>query len=219
MPPLVLLLLLAAAQDPVAIMERSVAANQKNQKQLRQYAYRERRVDREVDASGRQTGWSARTWDVIGLEGSTYRRLVAIDDQPLPPKQEAREQKRLREEAGGRPAYLLEGTPNPAFQPRPGQESDRDWKNFALRLWVDQQDHLCARMETDVLGDGSRLQKGTKLRQDFVRLEDGVRAPQDLQIGYRLRVMKLFTARGHVAIGYSEYRKFQVDSRLLDAIR
>ena len=37
-----------------------------------------------------------RTWDITLLEGSPYRRLVARDDRPLPPKEQQLEEQKLR---------------------------------------------------------------------------------------------------------------------------
>ncbi|MBZ5724464.1 MAG: hypothetical protein LAP87_05655 [Acidobacteriia bacterium] len=48
---------------------------------------------------GKETDRETESWEVIGLEGSTYRKLVMRNDQPLAAKEEKREVQRLAEEA------------------------------------------------------------------------------------------------------------------------
>ncbi len=253
-----LLALAGQPQDATEIMARSVQAARVNRERLRTYAYRERYVNQRLGEGGDKAGSNSRTWDVIGLEGATYRKLIEIDDKPLPPKLAAREERRLREEAerrrregrerarrrlrvlsyswhvdytripdvyilqlrgeetiNGRPAYVLEGVPNPAFQPRKDVDSERDWKCFALKLWIDKAEYQCLRMDIDVTTRGSRLQKGSWLREEFAKLNDDVWVSTNLKVGYAARFMKLVGVRGLVTIFYSDFRKFQVDSELL----
>jgi hypothetical protein len=52
-----------------------------------------------LDKDGKETGRETETWEVMGLEGSWYRKLVTQNDKPLPPKVQKREDDRLRQEA------------------------------------------------------------------------------------------------------------------------
>jgi hypothetical protein len=214
-------------------------------------------MNQRLGEGGEKAASNSRTWDVIGLEGATYRKLIEIDDKPLPPKLAAREERRLREEAErrrregrerarkrlralsyswhvdytripdiyilqfrgeeiikGRPAYVFEGAPNPEFRPRKDIDSERDWKCFALKLWIDKAEYQCLRMDVDVTADGSRLQKGSWLREEFAKLNDDVWVSTNLKVGYAARFMKLIGVRGLVTISYSDFRRFQVDSEL-----
>ena len=47
-------------------------------------------------APARVKNRSVVTYDVTLLEGSPYRRLVARNDQPLPPEEEKKEEEKLR---------------------------------------------------------------------------------------------------------------------------
>jgi hypothetical protein len=95
-----LLLVLAGArlfaQDPVEIVRRSAELDQKYLNLVSQYTFIERQENREFDGAGKVKTRESRTWDVTMLEGSPYRRLIERDDKPLPPKEEQKEQEKLR---------------------------------------------------------------------------------------------------------------------------
>ena len=85
--------------DPAELLRRSDEAGKVNGEKSQQYAYREYKVTQEFDKNGKQTDRQTETWDVIGLEGSTYRKLIQRNDQPLPPKEQKKEDERLAKEA------------------------------------------------------------------------------------------------------------------------
>jgi len=96
LPLLACLPALLAAQDAREIMRRSVDLDQKNEEIARNYTFLERQEQRERDSAGKVKDSDIRTWDVTLLEGSPYRRLVAHNDQPLPLKEQQKEQEKLQ---------------------------------------------------------------------------------------------------------------------------
>jgi hypothetical protein len=78
--------LCAQSPDAEEIVKRSVEFTQKDWKQTPNYDYFERDLE---------PGHS-KTYEVLMILGSRYRRLVAMDDQPLPPELAAREEELLR---------------------------------------------------------------------------------------------------------------------------
>ena len=62
--------------DAVELGRKSVQAMAENRDKSRRYAFREYYVNRDFDKNGKETGRETQTWDVIGLEGSTYKKLV-----------------------------------------------------------------------------------------------------------------------------------------------
>ena len=100
--PGALVLLSVAAKagdpDPVEIGRKSVQATAENHKKAHQYAYRQYYVNRELNDKGKETGRETKTWDVIGLEGSTYKKLVMKNDKPLSSKDQKGEDDRLHKE-------------------------------------------------------------------------------------------------------------------------
>jgi len=87
---------LLAAQDAREIVSRAIQANDANEAIARNYTYLERDDLRVLDGAGRDKQRRIETWDVTMLEGSPYRRLVARNDQPLPPADERKEEEKLR---------------------------------------------------------------------------------------------------------------------------
>jgi len=257
-----LFVLACAAQtadpDPVELMRMSVAPRKANEEKVRQYAYRERQITRAVDKNGNETESHSETWDVIGLEGSTYRRLVQKNDKALPAKEEKREEERLRKETerrkketpeqrgnrlfsfsytftldfdraadifdlrymgeetmGGRNAWLIEGLPKPGF--RPANDMEKEARNYRMKVWLDQADMVFSRVDLEIIADGSRLQKGSVIRGEDFKNEDGVWLHKQVHIDFNVRFFKLLGAHGDAATTYTDYHKFQVDSRILDA--
>jgi hypothetical protein len=86
---------LACAQDAREIVRRSIELDRMYVDLVRQYTFIERQENRQFDAGGKVKDRESRTWDVTLLTGSPYRRLLARNDEPLPPKEEAQEQDKL----------------------------------------------------------------------------------------------------------------------------
>lgn len=95
------LLLCTSPHSPAAdlsareIVERATEAGDQNDRIARNYTFHERREERTYRGNGELSSSKSETWDVTLLEGSEYRRLIARNDQPLSPKQQASEQKKL----------------------------------------------------------------------------------------------------------------------------
>lgn len=75
-----------AQQDADTIIQRSVAANERDWKAAHDYDYVER---------DRQKGGGTKTSEELMILGSPYERLVAVNGKPLPPEQQAQVQKEL----------------------------------------------------------------------------------------------------------------------------
>jgi len=247
----------AADPDPVELARRSIAFDKINQKQARQYAYRQYKVTRSVDRNGNETARETETWDVIGLEGSSYRKLVMKNDRPLPPKLQKQEDERLRketerrqketpeerrkrtfsfsysyafpysrlidifdlhyageEEIEGQRFHVVEGMPKPGFLPK--TDDEKETLNYKVKLWLEPADCAFVRMELDIIGDHSRMQKGSLIRVDGIRLDDGVWMTAKVTFDYTARFFKTLTEHGQMVMTLSDFHKFHVDSRILD---
>ena len=98
LPLLVLSLALAAqAQDALDIVRRAIETDHRNLEALRRYTYTQRQEQREIDSTGRVKKLESSTFEVLLLEGSPYRHLVARNDQPLPAKDQRIEDDKLRQ--------------------------------------------------------------------------------------------------------------------------
>lgn len=94
--PLLCFVAIAAAQDARDIVRRSVDLDGKNLDAAGKYTYVERQEIRYLDSSGAVKDKNSRTTDVIWLEGSPYRLMVARDDKPLPPADQKKEDDKLK---------------------------------------------------------------------------------------------------------------------------
>ena len=86
------------ASDALPIVEQAFEAARANEAAARLYVYRERIEQVKLKKDGTEKDRESRTYDVTRLDHSEYRRLVAIDDEPLDEKREAKEQKKLEKQ-------------------------------------------------------------------------------------------------------------------------
>ena len=86
----------AGAQDARSIVLRAIDAERHNEGAVLAYSYTQRQETRSVDGAGKVKSSHSRTIEVLQLEGSPYRRPVAIDDHPLAPRDQRKEDERLR---------------------------------------------------------------------------------------------------------------------------
>ena len=87
---------LVAAQDAQEIIRRALAHDAANTAASLQYTYMEQLEVRTFEGGGKYKTRQKEVHDVTLLEGSPFRRTVSRDDKPLPPKDEEKEQERLR---------------------------------------------------------------------------------------------------------------------------
>lgn len=83
---------LTAQPDAREIVRRAVAADERNWKVAQNYTFSERTNLRYLDSEGKVKLQEIRLHDVLLVDGSPYRRLVAKDDRPLSPTEESKEQ-------------------------------------------------------------------------------------------------------------------------------
>ncbi len=101
---LALALLVDTPPDAREIMRRVVANQERLLKVLDDYNYASRRVVRFLDDRGRVKKTEIRTYDVIRIEGTPWRRLIRRDDRPLTAGEARQEQERLDRETRKRQA-------------------------------------------------------------------------------------------------------------------
>ncbi len=86
--PLLLLFSSISAQDAGTIIARSVEANAADFKAQEEYSY---------VATERSDSGPSKTYEVSMMMGSPYRRLLAVNGQPLPADQQRRELRKMQE--------------------------------------------------------------------------------------------------------------------------
>ena len=84
-----------AEVDPLEIVRRSVAVDDRSWQLARNYTYVQRDVFRELDGKGKVTNTRVRIRDVLYIGHRPYRRLLEKDGHPLTPDEEKKEQRKL----------------------------------------------------------------------------------------------------------------------------
>jgi hypothetical protein len=84
---------LCAVQD---ILKRFPEAENHNGEKAGQYTYVEQADHFSFDKNGQAKKFGSETYDIIFVEGGVFRKLVARNDAPLDPKEQAHEDKRLQ---------------------------------------------------------------------------------------------------------------------------
>jgi len=261
---LVLLPLLACAQDPREIVRRAVEIDTVNQQTARSYTFLERQEERQFDGAGKQKQRQVRTWDVTLLEGSPYRRLVARDDQPLSPAEQKKEEEKLsrsieqrrketpeqrdrrladwdrrqqrqhepmremvdafnftlagQEALNGGQAWVIDAAPKPGYKPQ--LASAAYFPKIKARLWISQGDYHWIKVEADTLDTISfggfllRLAKGGHLLLEQTRVNNEVWLPKRVSVNFTARLALVKGLRAALDITFSDYKKFQVESRV-----
>jgi hypothetical protein len=90
---------LCAAEDPNEILKRLVEAEKQNASRIRQYTYVEENSHVDIQKDGSKKIASSETHEIIYLEGTIYRKLVAKNGQPLNKKDAAKEEEKLQRAA------------------------------------------------------------------------------------------------------------------------
>jgi hypothetical protein len=115
----------------------------------------------------------------------------------------------------GRPAYVIAATPKPGARPENANEKEN--LNYRMKWWLDREDQVTSRSEMEVMSETSHMQKGSFIGVTSARNDIGVWLLKEFHMRYSLRFLKLANARGEVTQTYSDYQRFQADSRVIDA--
>jgi hypothetical protein len=142
---------LRAGDDPKEIVRRAMRIDARNRELARRYTYVQRDEERTLDSSGAVKRRESKTWDVIPLQGSQFRRLIQRDDKALSPKEEQQQEAvRHKREAARRKTAELRARETPEqrqkridararAREREQQEMDEAIDGFDLRLVGEEQ--------------------------------------------------------------------------------
>jgi hypothetical protein len=91
-------LMVAAAFAEVNVGElvkKSVAATDRDWREAPKYVYTLTEVDEKLDSNGNIKSKTVNTWEVMVLDGSEYKKLIARNGKPLSAKAQAAEEKKF----------------------------------------------------------------------------------------------------------------------------
>jgi len=121
----------------------------------------------------------------------------------------------------GRDAWVIEGTPRPGYHAR--SSLAKLFPKFRGKLWIDKADYQWVKTEAEVTDNISwglfvaRLSKGARLDVQMTRVNDEVWLPKHIEAKVSARVALVKKYRIEADTSFSNYRKFQVDSRVVAA--
>jgi len=259
----------ASAQDARTLVLRAIEVDRQQQEIAFNYTYLQRQETRDVDGSGKVKSRHSRTTDITRLEGTPYKRLVAIDDKPLPPAEERKEEEKLRlsieerrkqtpedrqrqladwrkrqeqkrgpvkeipdafdfhlagEEAfNGRPTYLIDATPHRGYKPK--GTTTAFLTKVKARFWIDKTDGDWVKIEMETLDTISfggilvRIGKAGRLVIEQAHINNEVWMPEHVLLRASARVMLLVGMREEIEFHFSDYKKFQAESRVITVVQ
>lgn len=121
----------------------------------------------------------------------------------------------------GRDAWVIEAMPRPGYRAR--SSLARLFPKFHGKLWIDKADYQWVKTEaeaTDNISWGlfvARLNKGASLAIQMTRVNDEVWLPKRIEAKVSARVALVKKYRIEADTSFSNYRKFQVESRVVSA--
>jgi hypothetical protein len=117
----------------------------------------------------------------------------------------------------GRGAYRISATPRPAYH----GEMSGILPNLEGTVWIDKQDLIWVKFEADVLKSFSlgwflaRVGEGTHLNFQMTRVNGELWVPKDISLKASARLVLLKKVNVEQQITFSDYHKFQADSRMV----
>ena len=121
----------------------------------------------------------------------------------------------------GRLVYVIVATPKPGYKPK--STFSGFFPKVKLRLWIDKRDYQGARIEMEVLDTVSlggfllRVSKGTRLLIEQNRVNDEVWLPKKVVLHASARLLLVKGLYRDIDVTFSDYKKFQVESRVVAA--
>jgi hypothetical protein len=123
------------------------------------------------------------------------------------------------EDLDGRPVYVIEALPKPGYKPKSTYTAF--FPKVKVHAWIDKADLEAKRIEieaTDTISFGGfllRLEKGSRIVIEQTRMDDQVWVPRHVSVLAEARLMLLKNMNREMEYDFSDYKKFQVDSRVV----
>jgi len=128
-----------------------------------------------------------------------------------------------RDLVNGRPAILVDYTGDPKAKTH--NYAEGVFRELAGTVWVDEQDRTLVRLEGHFINDfhvGGGLvinvKKGTWFKANFVKINNEVWLPQQIEADGHARYLLFFSLNGHFLGRTSDYRKFKATSTILPRV-
>ena len=190
----------AAAQDAREIVRRAIELDRNNWIQRADYTWAGHSRERHFDARDQVTSDRQETWETLILDGLPFTRILTRDGKPLPAAEQQKQQQKLDKET----AKLASETPAEKQKRAAGfEKSRRHERAFLLEI-------------PDAFGLFlARLSPGAKLVLEQTRINGELWLPKREYMVGNGRIALLKRIAEDDEITWTDYRKFQVDSRIV----
>ena len=126
-----------------------------------------------------------------------------------------------RDAIAGAPVWIVEGTPRAGFRAR-ASAGRKLLPKIDCRLWISMSDYGWARIEIETLDTVSfglavvRIAKGSRITIEQTRLNGEIWLPSRVVVTAGARLFLVRNTRINLLYDFTDYRKFQSDSRIVD---
>jgi hypothetical protein len=123
------------------------------------------------------------------------------------------------ESLNGGDAYVIDATPKPGYRPKSASTSYLP--KMKARFWIDKKDYQWIKMDAETLDTVSfgafliRVAKGAHITMEQLRVNNEVWLPKRIALQGSARLLLVKGLRMQIDITYSDYKKFQADSRVV----
>ena len=127
------------------------------------------------------------------------------------------------ESVSGQPAWRIEADPKPGF--RPNHSRAKIFSKVRATVWIEQATYHWVKMDAEALetltfGFGLlRIAPGGALHFEQTRVNDEIWLPSHALIKGDARLALIKKLRAEIEVRYSDYRRFQADSQILEALK
>jgi hypothetical protein len=118
------------------------------------------------------------------------------------------------------PAWVIEARPKPGY--RAVHSQARDFAKVRATIWIEQSTYHWVKVDAEVLRTISvdfgllRVAPDSSMHFEQTRVNDEIWLPSSMLVRFEARLALLKVLRGEYDIRYSDYRKFQSDSKIVE---
>ena len=120
----------------------------------------------------------------------------------------------------GQPAWVIDAEPKPGY--RPTHSEAKNFSKLRAKIWIEQATYHWVRVDAEALDTISagfgllRVAPGGTLHFEQTRVNQEVWLPSAITVRFEARLALVKKLRGEINIRYSDYRKFQSDSKIVE---
>jgi hypothetical protein len=124
------------------------------------------------------------------------------------------------EDVDGYATWAIQAEPIPGYRPR--SKRAKLLPNFRGKIWITKNDYRWVKLEAEVIRTVSfglvlaRLQPGTRVAFEQKRVQGEIWLPSSAQVKLSARLALLKKLNAEIDVTFSDYRKFQSDSRIIE---